>query len=159
MTNCVPVSVKIASRFPCREEASRAISRVLTTPNRAIRRSARRRSRASQSAISLTQRASFDVALVRQNNARLGSPIPASYGVRELAPALEGDESGVKPPHSIDRHAGRQWTPLVDGRRSRDTVLTFRPSDVKATHSAILVYVTCNTYGRASEGCRDSVAA
>jgi hypothetical protein len=86
----------------------------------------------------------FDVALMRQNNTRHGSPIPARYGVRELAPALEGDESGVKPPHSIDRHTGRQWTPLGDGLRSRDTVLTFGLSDVKTTHSAVFVYVTCN---------------
>jgi hypothetical protein len=91
--------------------------------------------------------ARFDVAQARQNNTRLGSPIPARYGVRELAPALEGDESGVKPPHSIDRRAGLQWTPPGDGLRSRDTVLTFGPSDVRPIHSAVLAYVSRNTYG------------
>ena len=58
----------------------------------------------------------------RSKKGRLGSSIlPA--GVRELAPALEGDESGVKPPHSEERHAGHLWTALGDGPRSRDTLL------------------------------------
>jgi hypothetical protein len=60
-----------------------------------------------------TRRASFGVALVWQRSVRPGSPISARYGVRELASALEGVESGVKPPHSKAPHAGRQWAALT----------------------------------------------
>ena len=62
--------------------------------------------------------ARFDVAQVRQNQCSSGVSDSAGCGVRELAPALEGDDSGVKPPHSKQRLAGRQRTALGEGRHS-----------------------------------------
>ena len=52
----------------------------------------------------------FDVAQVRQQQRSPQVADSARRGVRELVPALEGDESGVKPPHSKERLPGRQWT-------------------------------------------------